>query len=87
MEFLSKNMQLLLNNYEMHVIALVSSITEYTASADEYGCLKLGLPVGTKYSRCKVHKVDHIANFTTRILGKMDDNGIADYSLTHYIFK
>lgn len=87
MEQLSKNMQVLLNNYEMHVIAQVSQITQHVATKDDYGCVKLGLQEGQRYSRCKVCRVDHIVNFTSRILGKQPGNGENDYSFTDYIFK
>ena len=88
MEQLSKNMQVLLNNYEMHVIAQVSEITEHVATKGDYGCVKLGLQEGQRYSRCKVCRVDHIVNFTSRILGKQPGQGEEnDYSFTDYIFR
>ena len=87
MEQITKNMQVLLNNYEMHVIAQVSQITQHVATKDDYGCVKLGLQEGQRYSRCKVCRVDHIVNFTSRILGKQPGNGENDYSFTDYIFK
>ena len=71
----------------MHLIAQVSEIQEHTATFDQYGCKVLKLPEGTKYSTCKVHKVDHIVNFTTRILGNRSENSFNDYSFTDYIFK
>ena len=88
MEQLSKNMQVLLNNYEMHVIAQVSQISQHVATKGDYGCVKLGLQEGQRYSRCKVRRVDHIVNFTSRILGKQPGQGEEnDYSFTDYIFK
>ena len=88
MEQLSKNMQVLLNNYEMHVIAQVSQISQHVATKGDYGCVKLGLQEGQRYSRCKVCRVDHIVNFTSRILGKQPGQGEEnDYSFTDYIFK
>ena len=72
MEHLSKNMQVLLNNYELTLNAQVESISEHVASssADDYGIKMLGLQPGEAYARCRVSKVDHIVNYTSRILGK-----------------
>jgi len=81
-EQLSKNMQVLLQNYEMNVIAQVETIQEHVAAENEFGCRVLGLNPGEVYARCKVSKVDHIVNFTTRILQSEEK----DYSYTDYIF-
>ena len=75
-------MQVLLSTYEMNVIAQVESISECTADDGEFGLTKLGLKKGEVYGKCKVSKVEHIVNFTGRILGKQE----ADYSMTDYVF-
>ena len=59
---MSKNMQALLNNYEMMVIAQVSSIREHTWDPSQGG--NLGLKPGESYFKCQVEKVEHIVNFT-----------------------
>lgn len=81
-EQLSQNMQVLLQNYEMNVIAQVETIQEHVAAEGEFGCRVLGLNAGDVYARVKVNKVDHIVNFTTRILRSEEK----DYSYTDYIF-
>ena len=63
-ESLSKNMQVLLKNYEMLVIAQVSEIKQETAATGNMGFDKFGLQTGEDYFKCKVDKVEHIVNFT-----------------------
>ena len=78
---LSKNMQALLNNYEMFVIAQVSAITPHTFNSQTDS--NLGLNEGDKFFKCSVSKVDHIINFTSHILNKRDEMPM-DYSFTDY---
>ena len=63
-ESLSKNMQVLLKNYEMLVIAQVNEIKQETATTGNMGFDKFGLQNGENYFKCKVDKVEHIVNFT-----------------------
>ena len=86
-ESLSKNMQALLNNYEMLVIAQVNEVKPQTATAGNQGFDKFGLNDGEMYFKCKVDKVEHIVNFTCQILNKMGPNDPVDYSFTDYVCK
>ena len=86
-ETLSKNMQVLLKNYEMLVIAQVSEIQLETAATGNMGFDKFGLQSGEDYFKCKVDKVEHIVNFTCQILNKMGPDDPVDYSFTDYVCK
>ena len=83
-ESLSKNMQALLNTYEMLVIAQVGEINTHQATPGSSGLLKLGLQENEQYFKCRVDKVEHIVNFTSQILNKTD---AVDYSFTDYVCK
>jgi hypothetical protein len=85
---LSKNMQALLSNYEMFVIAQVSQISGHSAQPGNSGCDKYGLLPGDIYFKCKIEKVEHIVNFTAHIVNKPKKEGEAvDYSFTDYVCK
>jgi hypothetical protein len=85
---LSKNMQALLSNYEMFVIAQVSEISAHLAQPGNSGCEKYGLVEGEVYHKCTVEKVEHIVNFTSHVLNKPKKDGESvDYSFTDYVCK
>lgn len=80
---LSKNMQVLINNYEMFVVAQVKQITQHVSD----GCTKenMFIPEGKTFFKCQIEKVEHIVNFTSQIINKKKED--IDYSFTDYVCK